>query len=384
MPQADVRALVAERIGDLQRKGLLVDARTWDDATAMQSFVRQVAAEVGCNVDSRPATSSAALHAGGTPNYCGPGHSSLLSVSGCLNGACRNHDACYAGCSERTGDSASCYWNDVTAPCDQTFFAHADACKHEWGTILDSEIVLNLAHLINGIGGKTSGCSAATSCPAELMAGFGPCAVNRKSTQCASCLATVDPGGECHGTACGWDPTDNICYAANCEATAKCFGWDKTPTPPPPPPDKCTPECSKGFRCVENKCVLDDEAPWSIVATRGNMSAVDPRDGDDWDGIGGGPPDPMVCLTFGGDEECSPPASDSDSPAWGYTYSHGASAAALRKGMPFRYTDVDFEFNDLICSGTITWTNEMITAGSTKVVCPADPDSWFELVLTPR
>jgi hypothetical protein len=156
----------------------------------------------------------------------------------------------------------------------------------------------------------------------------------------------VDPAGACLKRACADDLFDDICYTANCPV-AECFGWRKETTPPPPPPDKCDPACAKGYTCKSNVCVFDETAKWIVRITDGTVSGAVTDFGSD--------PDPKVCLTVSGVENCTPEASNTTSPVWsapsGYAFA-AMSAATLKTGVSVRYADIDVSFDDPICSGT--------------------------------
>lgn len=387
MPQEQVLELARASARRLQGEGK-IGAASYRDAAAHAAAVRLIADDLGCDLAAATAESgligqsSAALTSGS--NYCGPGHSSANpTVSGCLNAACKRHDACYAGCSGPTGFAAGCHWSSATAPCDDAFFAIASTCRWEYGTILNSAGTVALAELVDGFGGATSGCAPDMACPSQPGKGLGSCGIARSSVQCKSCLAVRDSGGACLERECAADPYDNICYAANCsDEVAYCFGQDKTPVELPPPPTGCTPACESGYVCSGSRCVLDESSQWQLTLTRGSTSATDPRDGMAWN-LPGGLPDPKVCLGLGLD--CSHEEDDTDSPVWNYVYrASSPSIKALVNGLEFSYIDVDLFSDDPICSGKIEFTEADFVSRTKRVECPGDPSSWFELALKPE
>lgn len=214
LPASDMAGAAEKALAQLKTRGVL-PADIWANAAEMKSFMAIAHKEAGCEV-TNSGVSQQALHDGIEPqSFCGMGHGVLtLSVSTCLNDACKKHDACYATCSAETG--FGCWWNDVTADCDQQAYARADSCVDD--TRRYRSFLIRLLMRLLHTDGRGS-CDPEMSCP-----GRGPCVVDRKAALCTACLSEKDAG--CMQRACpnGVGSACDISLLANCPDVGACFG----------------------------------------------------------------------------------------------------------------------------------------------------------------
>jgi len=102
---------------------------------------------------------------------------------------------------------------------------------------------------------------------------------------------------------------------------------------------------------------------WDLIADGAEING-------DYDPIG--PPDPYLCVTVGGTARCSSQRSDTSSPRWSQTIATGLSAAELTRALPVALWDVDtggLDSNDLICSTTVTVSDDNLEAGGVRFNC---------------
>jgi len=241
---AEVRRRVEDAQRYLEGIGVRVTAETWTQQGKLLEYVNKVREYVGCDALTADGaalsdgTSAQALHHGGPPRFCGPGHGLLgfPGVAACLNTACERHDACYARCSKPTG--LLCMWASETDTCDQDFFNSVESwgCSFPFGTKIASWAVYLAARGLKLAPGTGLTCAAGMTCPSGDVAGQGPCANDFNGAACKTCLDAKDPGRGCLAQACrgGEDPcvndncagaaSETVCYAANCPDVAECFG----------------------------------------------------------------------------------------------------------------------------------------------------------------
>jgi hypothetical protein len=224
LPARDVQRAFEDAAKRLETQGTSL-AEAWTDPDRFLELHTEARRAAGCEpISETPGKAPSALHADhGPDNYCGPGHraQSFLNpnVSSCLNEACRVHDACYAGCSRKTG--LGCMWGSETEACDREMLRSADACEHDDHEFA-SRGVIWLAHSLDAIGPNFT-CQAGMVCP-----GVGPCRTNPEGGGCIWCLALQDPNAACLARACN-AAIEELCYLSNCPDVGQCFGDDSLP-----------------------------------------------------------------------------------------------------------------------------------------------------------
>lgn len=145
----------------------------------------------------------------------------------------------------------------------------------------------------------------------------------------------------------------------------------------------CRPEPCGGCRQWEtcdaatDACVLNDGTRFDLVAADGSVP------GDDWDPFFG-PPDPYVCVSAGGAEQCTSPDSDTHSPRWNQTLLTDLDGTALSTTtLAVRYEDSDLDSPDHICSGPVQMSAALLHEGGFSFDC-ARGSARFELMNTAR
>ncbi|MEQ9323262.1 MAG: hypothetical protein RIF41_29125, partial [Polyangiaceae bacterium] len=278
--EADVEALVQGAIDELKAEGQDVNGEIWSDAARFSALIDRIYEHAGCPLPEGSAQQG--LHASDAPNYfCGPGHGTAAlqhpPVSDCINAACRNHDGCYAMCSEEPG---FCSWSGATQPCEDTFFDHLSSCsanRFSDGLVKVIPRVLDL---------NPVSCSD-IECPADGALGFGICSTAPESPDCADCLAYFDPDGTCLSrTECSEAQQFEHCYTANCPEMFACYGEN-------PSSELWKTTCaSPGYTGVP------EDYSWALEVSSGEMPATK-ADGSPWDAdlaLGFHPPDPFVVV----------------------------------------------------------------------------------------
>jgi len=120
-------------------------------------------------------------------------------------------------------------------------------------------------------------------------------------------------------------------------------------------------------------CVLNANTRFDLVADDGSVP------GDSWDPFFG-PPDPYVCASGGGQEECSSIQSDDSTPSWNDTLLIGLDGdALLTTTLAIDYEDSDLDSPDRICSGAVTITAAELHAGGFTFHC--SNSSWARFTL---
>lgn len=184
VPDGDVpispKEVFLETRAALAAQGIEIDRKLWEDPQLFQRYIhtfletadRQRSHVEAASFSERLAPKT--LIDDGTDvtlvkeNYCGPGSGSALpSVTDCMNNACRDHDACYSGC---TGDRSSklCSFTSATSSCDRNFFRLIEGCQgqRQEGTQqqLLSDAVALIAQVITAVP-HDEACGADFSCP---------------------------------------------------------------------------------------------------------------------------------------------------------------------------------------------------------------------------
>lgn len=132
--------------------------------------------------------------------------------------------------------------------------------------------------------------------------------------------------------------------------------------------DPCTyVVCQDWETCNYGYCNFRTTSQWDVVAARGVVADQD-SNGDAWDALGGAP-DPYVCMTVNGDQECTFAAQDTFHPVWNTELFSRAGAGSLMGGIDIDYYDDDLSDPDPICGGTITVTKQDFEDGSITVQC---------------
>jgi hypothetical protein len=127
-----------------------------------------------------------------------------------------------------------------------------------------------------------------------------------------------------------------------------------------------------------NTCALNAGTRFNLVADDGRVP------GDSWDPFFG-PPDPYVCVSVGGLEQCTTVQSDDSSPTWNQELFADLDGDALETmTMGVRYEDSDLDSDDSICSGSITVTSEEVHAGGFRFNCNNGSYANFTLRNTAR
>lgn len=351
---ASARSTIYEKAkANLEAGGAKFDASWWSDAAKFESFIKEVYSVAGCSplssavlTEGGVGTLQQPLHSDEGPDfYCGPGHGLAKlwtpHVSACMNELCRQHDACYAMCSD--GTDFPCAWNDNTGPCDEPFLTEIAACPPEPGTQFMSGAVEFIANLMKI---ASSGLSCGTmTCPELGELGRGVCSTDRTGADCAACLGETDRGALCFKRACTESPDDPLCYSANCPEVAECYGG-----------------CGKGVpgAIVPTEPVLEpDTVLWTLYAYEGHLPATKP-DGTQWDidFFGFSPPDPFVFVTVGNDAELTASLQDVFVARWDQAVLQPETAAALRRGIAFEVWDEDITDHDYVGTCTFQMANE--------------------------
>jgi hypothetical protein len=230
-----------------------------------------------------------------------------------------------------------------------------------------------------------------TCCPSGMACSDGTC----KAPVCSSSnpTGTCEGGSTCIGGACC--PTAKVCGGSTCcSATQDCTNNQCV--------GQCIPNCGQaecgpngcgglcgagncpaGLMCQAGTCTLDSSTTWQLIAKDGMVA----RTGD-WD-IGGGAPDPKVCVEVDSAERCTAVAIDTYEPGkvneWGAngTIVAETSAAKLQAGVAVGYWDDDVSFDDVICEMTRSFTLAEFRAGLGRVSC-ATATSYWNFLLKPK
>ena len=138
--------------------------------------------------------------------------------------------------------------------------------------------------------------------------------------------------------------------------------------------------CAEWETCdaATTECVLNDGTRFDLVAADGEVP------GDDWDPFFG-PPDPFICVSAGGDEQCTSVDSDTHSPRWNQTLLTDLDGAALQTAtLALRYDDSDLDSPDPICSGPLEMNAALVHDGGFRFDCGNGAYARFELMNTAR
>lgn len=144
---------------------------------------------------------------------------------------------------------------------------------------------------------------------------------------------------------------------------------------------KCTPpQCQPGYRCQEGSCVVDGDGLWVLTITTGSIEDKN-TSGEAWDPLSG-LPDPMVCLTIAGNQQCTEYKDNTLSPNWNHSLP-AYTASALLLGVTVEILDYDpVGANDVICpKGTVLLRREDLGARSWRARCD---QGGFEATLRPQ
>ena len=136
------------------------------------------------------------------------------------------------------------------------------------------------------------------------------------------------------------------CFAAGCH-TGPCGG------------------CPAWETCdvAADQCVLNAGTVFDLVAVDGKVP------GSDWDPFFG-PPDPYICASVGGVENCSTVQSDDATPTWNQELLADLGGdALLTTPIGMRYEDSDLDTDDLICQGSVTITAAELHDGGFTFNC---------------
>lgn len=168
LTEAETRLAAQAGEAGLERADLsLADA--WSDTAVFAVFAGAAAQFAGCTdkTTGPDGRLEVGLNSGTSLTYCGLGYGGLnVEVSTCLNEACREHDACYTGCSGAT--SPTCMWGGPTESCDKKFLAALD-CEDD-SRRFRSNLVRSLAVRLRARGSEglsTLTCAADMLCPGE-------------------------------------------------------------------------------------------------------------------------------------------------------------------------------------------------------------------------
>lgn len=130
----------------------------------------------------------------------------------------------------------------------------------------------------------------------------------------------------------------------------------------------CKPVCGVGFQCSLGACQPDPLGLWAVTIVNGTISQRD-RDSEAWD-VGGGLPDPKVCLTIGGQRTCTYVADDTVTPIWNKSLPP-MTASVLLSTITVEIWDDDNLSNDPICGRSEAFiTKQELARGLWRVGCP--------------
>jgi hypothetical protein len=138
--------------------------------------------------------------------------------------------------------------------------------------------------------------------------------------------------------------------------------------------------CAQWETCdvASNQCALNAGTVFDLVADNGKVP------GDSWDPFFG-PPDPYVCASLGGMEGCSTQQSDDSSPSWNQELLADLSGDALASAqIAIRYEDSDLDSDDLICTGSVAVSAELLHDGGFTFHCGNGATATFTLRNTNR
>ncbi|MDB4929968.1 MAG: hypothetical protein JWM10_2452 [Myxococcaceae bacterium] len=114
-------------------------------------------------------------------------------------------------------------------------------------------------------------------------------------------------------------------------------------------------------------CDVVPGSAWIITVTDGTV-AERTGTGGSWDSLGGAP-DPFVCVTYNGRQNCTPDASDTYAPRWSYALP-AVTAGMLMAGVPTVFKDRDVAGADAICEDiTLAFVRETFVSGGGSRAC---------------
>jgi hypothetical protein len=379
--QGTVEELSAEDAGG-------ISSEAWQDEAEFSALISRVYEKAGCPLPED--LDGPALHSQDAPqNYCGPGHGRgklfVPTVDDCLNDLCRQHDACYAMCSQPL--ARLCSFSDATNDCDQPFIAALNECEisDHW---FASHVVIFVAEALDTL--NPFSCED-TECPNFGDVGEGPCSTDFMGDTCGSCLGIVDTNS-C-ANACVDDDEPAICVAANCPTTAQCFGGYAYGALPPAEPvqsDAETVVAPDGGTASTDGGVLtapllpDSTDVYTLTLLHGVLPPSK-LDGAVWDGDGSAP-EGRVTVTLTAIEKTfvSSYREDNFEPVW------NAEVAPLfppqiSTEISFVVDDVDVFFDDHV--GTCSLPYDAIFRlenGPLSLKCePPDLNIWIEFNRVP-
>lgn len=135
----------------------------------------------------------------------------------------------------------------------------------------------------------TPRCTGRTCGPDGCGAQCGSCAAGQPCSTAGRCICTPN----CTGRTCGPDGCGGTCGSA----------------------------CGRGFEC--SRSGICDVVPGSAVITVTDGTVAERTGtGGSWDSLGGAP-DPFVCVTYNGRQNCTPEVTDTFAPRWNYALSRG-------------------------------------------------------------
>jgi C2 domain len=365
--EVEVQALMQGAIDELKSEGQDISTEIWNDPTRFSAVVDRVYDHAGCPFPDGAVQQG--LHASGGPNYfCGPGHGSGAlqhpPVSKCINLTCRDHDGCYAMCSQEPG--LICSWSGATQPCDDTFLARIAECPTE--KFVDV-VVKTLPYVLDFLPLPCAG----IECPAGDELGLGVCSVDAASGDCQACLQHFDPESTCRErTDCEGEPLFEHCYAGSCPQMFACYGEN-------PSSELWKSTCaSAGYTGVP------DDYSWELEVISGLMPLTKPG-GTDWDvnvAFGFAPPDPFVLVELIETGQVSETTSPEDTaqPQWNHVVFMDVPAPMIETGFNLAVYDEDLIDHDLIGTCTFTPTPDTFCDGLLKADCaPEDLIIWLRL-----
>jgi len=370
-PETDVETLVKGAIDELEAEGNVINGEIWNDPDRFSALIDRVYEHAGCPFPE--GSIQQGLHASDAPNYfCGPGHGSAAlqhpPVSVCINTACRNHDGCYAMCSQEPG---SCMWSGATQPCEDTFFDHLASCPTDRFSDVLVKVLPRLLEL------NPVSCSG-IECPSNGDLGFGVCSTAPDSSDCADCRVHFDPEGTCLARShCSDEPQFEHCYAANCPNMFACYGespsselWKTT----------CASTAYTG---------VPTDYLWQLEVSSGVIPDEKPS-GAAWDSgtiFGVGPPDPYVVInTAAGDDSYTTEFEGHTlNPQWNEVAFISMNPATVEAGFNLEVWDDDLTGldDDFIGFCTFTPTADTFCDGLLKATCDTE-DLTIYLRLQPQ
>lgn len=346
---AEIEDLVRTTIEELSAEDAGgVSSGAWQDEAEFSALISRVYERAGCPLPED--LDGPALHSQDVPqNYCGPGHGRgklfVPSVDDCLNDLCRQHDACYAMCSQPL--ARICSFSDTTNGCDEPFIAALNECEisDHW---FASHVVIFVAEALDAL--NPFSCEG-TECPNFGDVGNGPCSVDFTGNTCGSCLGIVDTNS-C-ASACVDDDEQATCVAANCSTTAQCFGgYGYGALPPPTEPVQSdagtvvAPDGGTADGGVVATPLLPDPTDLYTLTLLYGVMPPSKLDGAIWDGDGSAPEGRVTVAVAATDETyVSSYRDDNFEPVW-YADVATLSPPQISTGISFVVEDIDVFFDD--------------------------------------